>query len=154
MVKCDNCGTENSSDAVRCKKCGESFDSKKGGSSNTKIIAIVVIIIVIAIVGVFASGIFTNNAPAQGNAQVSAPQQTPAANNTTSVDNNTTATSDSNSASSSSESSTYVASAKTDKFHRPDCEWAQKISGSNKITYSSRDQAIAAGKTPCSVCNP
>lgn len=154
MVKCDNCGTENSSDAVRCKSCGKSFDSKKGGSSNTKIIAIVAIIVVIAIVGVFASGIFTNNAPAQGNAQVSAPQQTPAANNTTSVDNNTTATSDSNSASSSSESSTYVASAKTDKFHRPDCEWAQKISGSNKITYSSRDQAIAAGKTPCSVCNP
>ena len=153
MVKCDNCGTENSSDAVRCKKCGESFDSKKGGSSNTKIIAIVVIIIVIAIVGVFASGILTK-APAQSDAQVVAPQQTPVANNTTSVSNNTTATSDSNSASSSSESSTYVASAKTDKFHRPDCEWAQKISGSNKITYSSRDQAIAAGKTPCSVCNP
>ena len=153
MVKCDKCGTENSSDAVRCKKCGESFDSKKGGSSNTKIIAIVAIIVVIAIVGVFASGILTK-APAQNDAQVVAPQQSPVANNTTSVSNNTTSTSDSNSASSSSESSTYVASAKTDKFHRPDCEWAQKISGSNKITYSSRDQAIAAGKTPCSVCNP
>lgn len=148
MVKCDNCGEENSSDAVRCKKCGKSFDSKKGGLSNTKIIAIVAIIVVIAIVGVFASGILTK-APAQNDAQAVAPQQSPATNNTTSVSNNTTSTNDSSSA-----SSTYVASAKTDKFHRPDCEWAQQISGSNKITYSSRDQAIAAGKTPCSVCNP
>ena len=134
--------------AIRCKKCGNDLNSKKGGSSNTKIIAIVAIIVVIAIVGVFASGILSNNAPAQSNAQVVAPQQqSTVANNTTTVNDTTASSSD-------SAPSTYVASAKTDKFHRPDCEWAGKISDANKITYSSRDQAIADGKTPCSVCNP
>lgn len=144
MVKCNNCGEENTSTAIRCKKCGEPLNSKKG-SSNMKIIAVVAIIVVIAIVGVFASGILSNNAPVQSDAQSVAPQQQ------TDVQNNTTsnvATNDN------SAPTTYVASAKTDKFHRPDCEWAQKISGSNKITYSSRDEAIASGKTPCSVCNP
>lgn len=144
MVKCDSCGEENSSDAVRCKKCGEDFDSKKGNSSNTKLIAILAIIVIIAIVGVFASGILSNISHTQTNTQSSGPVQTNVSNNTT---NNTGSNSNST-------SSICVASSKTDKFHRPDCEWAQKISDSNKITYPSRNDAIAAGKVPCSVCNP
>ena len=54
----------------------------------------------------------------------------------------------------SSSSTVYYASVKTDKFHKPSCEWAQKISSKNLVTYNSRDEAIAAGKSPCEVCNP
>lgn len=54
----------------------------------------------------------------------------------------------------SSSSVVYYASVKTDKFHKPSCEWAQKISSKNLVTYDSRDDAIAAGKSPCQVCNP
>lgn len=143
MVKCDKCGEENTSTAIRCKSCGKPFNSKKG-SSNMKIIAIVAIIVVIAIVGVFASGMLSNNTSVQSDAQVVAPQQQ------SNVQNNTSNVATNNN----SEPTTYVASAKTDKFHRPDCEWAQKITDSNKITYSSRNEAISSGKTPCSVCNP
>ena len=49
---------------------------------------------------------------------------------------------------------TYVCSQKSDKFHLPDCEWAQKINPKNKITYNSRDAAVADGRIPCQVCNP
>ena len=49
---------------------------------------------------------------------------------------------------------TYVCSRKSDKFHLPDCEWAQKINPKNKITYNSRDAAVADGRIPCQVCNP
>ena len=63
-------------------------------------------------------------------------------------------TSDAPAQDSSSDSGEYWASAKSDKFHRPDCEWAQKISSKNKKVYHSRDDAIAAGNVPCEVCNP
>lgn len=139
MVKCDKCGAENVADAVRCKKCAQPFNSKKEGSSNTKLIAIIAIVVIIAIVGVFAMGIFSNNNNAQ--VQSSEPTQSNVSNNTT---NN----------SSNSNQPICVSSANSDKFHKPDCEWAQKISDKNKITYPSRDKAIDAGKVPCSVCNP
>ena len=48
----------------------------------------------------------------------------------------------------------YWASKKTDKFHKPSCEWAQKISDYNKITFSSRQEALDSGRIPCEVCNP
>ena len=60
MVKCEKCGEENASDAVRCKKCGAPFNNSKS-SSNTKLIAIIAVIVIIAIIGVFASGMFSNN---------------------------------------------------------------------------------------------
>lgn len=148
MVKCEKCGKENTSDAVRCKHCGEPINNNKS-SSNTKLIAIIAVIVIIAIIGVFASGMFSNNTTSQNDAQVLSPQQPQST-----VQNNTTSNVNNTADSSNSQPSTYVASAKTDKFHRPDCEWAQKISDSNKITYSSRDMAIADGKVPCSVCNP
>ena len=56
--------------------------------------------------------------------------------------------------SSSSSGQTYWASANSDKFHYPSCEWAQKISGSNKIVFSSRDEALNSGYQPCQVCSP
>ena len=61
---------------------------------------------------------------------------------------------DSSSSSSSSSSGTYVASANSDKFHYPSCSHAHRIKDSNKITYSSREDAVASGRSPCAVCSP
>ncbi len=48
----------------------------------------------------------------------------------------------------------YVASSKREPFHRPECRWAQKISGSNLQSFQTRDEAIKAGHRPCKVCKP
>ncbi|WP_296863011.1 Ada metal-binding domain-containing protein [uncultured Methanobrevibacter sp.] len=56
--------------------------------------------------------------------------------------------------SSSSSGSTFWASSNSDKFHKPSCEWAQKISSKNKVVFHSKDEALNAGYSPCSVCNP
>jgi len=48
----------------------------------------------------------------------------------------------------------YVASKNSGVFHKPDCRWAQNISEENRISYSSREEAIKAGKRPCKSCNP
>ena len=63
-------------------------------------------------------------------------------------------TTSSSSSSSSSSSATYWASSNSGKFHNPSCEWAQKISGKNKVVFHSRDEAINAGYQPCQVCGP
>jgi len=49
---------------------------------------------------------------------------------------------------------TYVASKSSNVFHRPDCRWAKNISPNNLVSYSSRDEAIKAGKKPCKSCKP
>lgn len=49
---------------------------------------------------------------------------------------------------------TYWASANSDKFHYPNCEWAQKISSKNKVVFHSRDEALNSGYSPCHVCSP
>lgn len=48
----------------------------------------------------------------------------------------------------------FRASAKGKSFHRAGCEWAKKISAANLATYKTREEAIVAGKKPCSTCNP
>ena len=58
------------------------------------------------------------------------------------------------SSSSSSSGATYWASSNSDKFHKPSCEWAQKISSRNKVVFHSRDEALNSGYVPCQVCNP
>ena len=55
---------------------------------------------------------------------------------------------------STSSGQTYWASANSNKFHYPSCEWAQKISGKNKIVFNSREEAINSGYSPCQVCSP
>lgn len=60
----------------------------------------------------------------------------------------------SSSSSSSSSGVTYVASSKSDKFHYPSCSAANKIKDYNKLTFSSRDDAISAGYSPCGICSP
>lgn len=60
----------------------------------------------------------------------------------------------SSSSSSSNSGATYWGSSKSGKFHRPSCEWGQKISSSNKVVFHSRDEAINSGYVPCQVCSP
>ena len=48
----------------------------------------------------------------------------------------------------------YVASAIREPFHKPSCEWAQKIADKNLQTFQTKDEAIKAGHRPCKVCKP
>ncbi len=48
----------------------------------------------------------------------------------------------------------FVASKSASVFHRPDCRWAQNISGDNRLGYKTREEAIQAGKRPCKSCQP
>jgi methylphosphotriester-DNA--protein-cysteine methyltransferase len=49
---------------------------------------------------------------------------------------------------------TYVGSSKSNKYHRPSCTWANRIKPSNLVSFSSREEAQAAGYIPCKVCKP
>lgn len=49
---------------------------------------------------------------------------------------------------------TFVASVNSDKFHEPSCSQAKRIKDENKITFSSREEALDAGYHSCSICNP
>jgi hypothetical protein len=48
----------------------------------------------------------------------------------------------------------FVASKNSEVFHKPGCQSAQRIKPENLVSYNTRDEAIAAGKRPCSRCNP
>jgi hypothetical protein len=48
----------------------------------------------------------------------------------------------------------YVASVKSQFFHKAGCKSATTVLEKNLVHYATRDEAIAAGKTPCHECNP
>jgi len=48
----------------------------------------------------------------------------------------------------------YWASKTSAIFHKPECRWAKNISEGNLVSYTSKDEAIKAGKRPCKTCNP
>lgn len=48
----------------------------------------------------------------------------------------------------------FIASANSNKYHRPDCESGQKIAQQNLIEFKTMDEALNAGYEPCRVCNP
>ncbi|MGN8817597.1 DNA/RNA non-specific endonuclease [Oribacterium sp. HCP28S3_H8] len=48
----------------------------------------------------------------------------------------------------------YIGNSNSRKFHRPDCKSVAKMSDKNKVTFSTRDEAIADGYQPCKICNP
>lgn len=48
----------------------------------------------------------------------------------------------------------YWGSSKSDKFHKPECRWAQKISPQNLIIFKNREEALWAGYKPCKECRP
>jgi phosphatidylserine/phosphatidylglycerophosphate/cardiolipin synthase-like enzyme len=51
-------------------------------------------------------------------------------------------------------SSAYVSSRNSEVFHRANCRSAEKISARNLVHYSTRQEAVAAGKKPCDECRP
>lgn len=77
-------------------------------------------------------------------------------NNTSSLSssNVTDDDSDTSESSSLSDGTVYVASEKSDKFHFENCRYANQIKPYNKITFSSREEAISEGYSPCKVCCP
>jgi len=48
----------------------------------------------------------------------------------------------------------FVSSKNGTVFHRSDCNSAKRIKPENLVVYSTRDEAIKAGKRPCKLCNP
>lgn len=48
----------------------------------------------------------------------------------------------------------YEASSRSDKFHLPSCSSASRISEDNRLWFQTRDEAIAAGYSPCGKCQP
>jgi methylphosphotriester-DNA--protein-cysteine methyltransferase len=48
----------------------------------------------------------------------------------------------------------FWASKKSNKYHYPDCRWAQKIKPENLIKFKSPEEAQQAGYIPCKVCRP
>lgn len=56
--------------------------------------------------------------------------------------------------SSHSSKSSYVGSANSNKFHDPSCSQAHRIKDGNLVSFSSRDDAMNSGYSPCGVCHP
>jgi competence protein ComEC len=48
----------------------------------------------------------------------------------------------------------FVGSSKSDTYHYPGCQWAQKIKPGNLISFSGLQDARAHGYVPCGVCHP
>lgn len=48
----------------------------------------------------------------------------------------------------------YIANRNTGKFHEASCSSVDDMNESNKVPYSSRDAAVAAGYVPCKRCYP
>ena len=153
MDKCPNCGAKVYSSDKRCSKCGHELKKSSKGS----LIAILLFVGLIAIFGIFASS-HMNEDTTDANvvnyavsSDDSVDQVDDSVEETTSSDNTQVSSS---SSSDSSSGAVYWASDESDKFHKPSCEWAQKISPYNKIVYHSRQEAINDGKIPCHVCYP
>ncbi len=48
----------------------------------------------------------------------------------------------------------YYASKNSDKYHKPSCQWAKKISESNLVVFKSKKDAEKAGYKACKSCKP
>ena len=76
------------------------------------------------------------------------------AGDNTPVSNHTSTSTDSSSDTSSSSAGTYIGNSNSHKFHHPSYKSVSKMSEKNKVTFSSRQEAINQGYTPCKICNP
>lgn len=77
-----------------------------------------------------------------------------AGNNTHVAGDSSTSTDSSSGDTSSGAAGTYIGNSNSHKFHYPTCKSVGKMSEKNKVTFSSRDEAINQGYTPCKNCNP
>ena len=48
----------------------------------------------------------------------------------------------------------YAASKKSDKYHKMNCRFVDKIKEENIVYYRNKSEAISDGKKPCSECKP
>jgi micrococcal nuclease len=48
----------------------------------------------------------------------------------------------------------YWANTQSKKFHRPDCQWARRISPNNLLKSKDRQQLLQDGYHPCKACRP
>lgn len=48
----------------------------------------------------------------------------------------------------------YIGNKNSHKFHYPDCPSVAKMKEKNKVTLSSREEAIELGYDPCGNCKP
>ena len=141
MKECPKCGKPIDKGSNFCRHCKADLtemskkkdEPKKNVFSNKLVIAIIIVVIAVVAVA-FASGMFSSN--------------------DTSVNDDSSSDSAQVNSDSSDEGHVYWASVKGEKFHKPNCEWAQKISEDNKIVYHSRQDAIDDDKIPCGECNP
>ena len=46
----------------------------------------------------------------------------------------------------------YVGSIDSDKYHSPGCRWVKKILPENEIWFATKEEAAAAGYSPCGTC--
>lgn len=51
-------------------------------------------------------------------------------------------------------SNSYVGNSNTGKFHAPGCGSVDRMKPSNKVYFSSRDEAVSRGYSPCGNCHP
>ena len=61
---------------------------------------------------------------------------------------------DSPTESSTSSVGSFVGSSKSNKYHYPSCQWAEKISPANEVWFSGSQDARNQGYVPCKVCSP
>ena len=48
----------------------------------------------------------------------------------------------------------YIGNSNTHKFHESFCSWADNIKPGNRVSFSSREDALSSGYSPCGHCNP
>lgn len=48
----------------------------------------------------------------------------------------------------------YIGNASSHKFHYPWCDGVKSMAEHNKVPFSTREDAIEVGYTPCGSCNP
>jgi micrococcal nuclease len=48
----------------------------------------------------------------------------------------------------------FVGSAKSHKFHRTTCQYAEAMSPANRVEFKTRREALEAGYVPCNFCRP
>ena len=53
-----------------------------------------------------------------------------------------------------SKTAVFVGNKNSHVFHKPSCASAAKIKEENRISFSSRDDAVNKGYTPCGRCEP
>ena len=159
---CRKCGAKIEEGNTFCPKCGVNVEPKSvKKSSNLKSVILPFIVCCVLALIVFGGGDENHLDTSVPNKTLDSAMISEFMNNTSSVsseyipvESNNSLKSSSEPSSSSESSVRYVGNSNTKKFHSPYCSSADKIKDSNRVTFSSRQDAISRGYTPCKLCNP